>query len=262
MKLSIITVNLNNHSGLKNTVESVICQDFTDYELIIIDGGSTDGSREIIEQYKNHLSYYVSEPDNGIYDAMNKGIRKASGEYCFFLNSGDYLLNMQVLKKVFSHECQSDIIYGNLVLTFNGQTIGKIVGRSHMTFLDVYSSSVKHQATFIRTNLFEKFGFYDETLKISADWAFFMKSIGLGGATFSYLNTDIASFDNDGLSNNNPEICINEKEAIINQYLPAMMQEDYVLLKKFSGIRIIEKSKIAWLLYRVLVKFTRVLVKL
>ena len=91
--LSIITVNLNNCDGLQKTIDSVVGQTFTDYEWIVIDGGSMDGSRELIEQYADCLAYWCSEPDNGIYNAMNKGISRATGEWLLFLNSGDSLFN-------------------------------------------------------------------------------------------------------------------------------------------------------------------------
>ncbi len=89
MKLSIITVNLNNKDGLQKTIDSVISQTFKDFEWIVIDGGSTDGSKELIEKYSDYISYWVSEPDKGIYNAMNKGIKVAKGDYLEFLNSGD-----------------------------------------------------------------------------------------------------------------------------------------------------------------------------
>ena len=92
MKLSIITVNLNNLEGLKKTYESVVCQTFTDYEWLVIDGGSTDGSREFIEEHQDKFAYWCSEPDKGIYNAMNKGIVRAKGEYLNFMNSGDYFV--------------------------------------------------------------------------------------------------------------------------------------------------------------------------
>ena len=101
MKLSIITINLNNDTGLNKTIESVINQTLKNFEFIIIDGGSTDRSVELIKEYAGQINYYVSEPDKGIYNAMNKGIRQAQGEYCFFLNSGDYFVNESVLEKVF-----------------------------------------------------------------------------------------------------------------------------------------------------------------
>ena len=100
MKISIITVNLNNRDGLQKTIDSVVSQTFKDFEWIVIDGGSTDGSKELIEQYADHITYWVSEPDKGIYNAMNKGIKVSKGEYLFFLNSGDWLWEPNTLLSV------------------------------------------------------------------------------------------------------------------------------------------------------------------
>ena len=113
MKLSIITINYNNLEGLKKTYESVVCQTWTDYEWIIIDGGSTDGSREFIEEHQDKFAYWCSEPDKGVYNAMNKGIAKAQGEYLNFMNSGDRFYDHQTLNEVFSSGFQEDILYGN-----------------------------------------------------------------------------------------------------------------------------------------------------
>ena len=93
MKLSIITINYNNCSGLEKTIQSVIKQSFTDYEWIVVDGGSTDGSKELLEKYQNHFAFWVSEPDNGIYHAMNKEMQKATGDFCLYINSDDYLID-------------------------------------------------------------------------------------------------------------------------------------------------------------------------
>ena len=117
MKLSIITVNLNNCDGLQKTIDSVVSQTFKDFEWIVIDGGSTDGSKELIEQYADHFTYWVSEPDKGIYNAMNKGIRVAKGDYLQFLNSGDYLYDRTTLEKCLLPQNNADVIYGNLYLT-------------------------------------------------------------------------------------------------------------------------------------------------
>ena len=89
MKYSIITINYNHIEGLKRTIDSVISQTSSNYEYIIIDGGSTDGSVNIIKEYKEHLVYWISEKDNGVYHAMNKGVAQAQGDYCIFMNSGD-----------------------------------------------------------------------------------------------------------------------------------------------------------------------------
>lgn len=122
MKLSIITVNRNNTEGLRKTIESVVSQTYTDFEYIIIDGASTDGSVDIIKEYADRITYWVSEPDNGIYNAMNKGILKAKGEYLQFLNSGDWLVDEGVLQTMIKYTDDVDILIGNIYL-INGTEI-------------------------------------------------------------------------------------------------------------------------------------------
>ena len=99
MKLSIITINYNNLAGLQRTIDSVVCQTWHDYEWIIIDGGSSDGSKELIEQYQEYITYWCSEPDKGIYNAMNKGIDHAHGDYLIFMNSGDAFASKKCIRK-------------------------------------------------------------------------------------------------------------------------------------------------------------------
>ena len=120
MKLSVITVNFNHKEGLKNTINSVICQkDFDDYEFIVIDGGSTDGSKDVIVENSSRISYWVSEKDGGIYNGMNKGIKVAKGEYLIFMNSGDTFYNDHVLADVFYQNCEAEFIVGQLKMTLN-----------------------------------------------------------------------------------------------------------------------------------------------
>src|ERR1700761_3218970 len=120
MRLSVITINYNNSAGLKRTIESIVSQDFADFEYIVIDGASTDGSAEVIKQYESQISYWVSEPDSGIYDAMNKGVRQAKGEYLLMINSGDLLVNNKVLDTVFKLNELKDIVYGNVLWNADG----------------------------------------------------------------------------------------------------------------------------------------------
>ena len=175
MKLSIITINLNNDTGLKKTIESVINQTLKNFEFIIIDGGSTDRSVELIKEYAGQINYYVSEPDKGIYNAMNKGIRQTHGEYCFFLNSGDYFVKENVLEKVFNNIFDEDVVFGNLLVCLNGKLVGKRRSKERLTFLDVYSGLIKHQASFIKRQLFDKFGLYNEDLRDNSRLRIFYK---------------------------------------------------------------------------------------
>jgi glycosyltransferase involved in cell wall biosynthesis len=227
-KLSIITINYNNIDGLIKTVNSVINQTFKEFEYIVIDGGSTDNSIEVIKDYTNHINYFVSEPDNGIYHAMNKGILKAKGEYCFFLNSGDWFVSDKTLEEIFANAPDFDILYGRLIICDkNDKIISRTIGKNRITLLDVYNHTIKHQSSFIKRELFNRYGLYNENLKIISDWAFFMKSVGLGDASVKYLDLDIAFFDNSGISSNSEEICKKERKFVLDSLLSPRTIEDY-----------------------------------
>lgn len=253
-KLSIITINLNAGEALEKTIKTIISQSFADYELIIIDGGSTDGSTGIIEKYESKISYTCSEPDSGIYNAMNKGILKAKGDYCFFLNSGDYLSDTDVLDKIFKADPSEEILFGNLYVTMGGKIIGKIYGKQTLTFSDVYSNVVKHQAAFIRRSLFEKFGLYNENRKIIADWEFFLKTLGLGNVSYRYIDVFISYFDNDGISNRSEFVTRGEVNLVIQENIPYMMQPDYEYLSKYKKYEKLFKNRFSFLFLRALNK--------
>lgn len=224
MKLSIITVNLNNRDGLQKTIDSVICQTFKDFEWIIIDGGSTDGSKELIEQYSEHFSYWVSEPDKGIYNAMNKGILKAKGEYILFLNSGDYLYTSSTIYDVFSIPRFADVLYGDVVMEDSGWQ-EKRPKKISMYYL-IHGGTISHSGgSFIKKNLFDNFGLYDEGLKIVSDWKFFIITVGLNNASTQYIDS-IFSYYNEGASSDK-ELCLWERTHTLNKLLPAKIIEDY-----------------------------------
>ncbi len=162
-RFSIVTINLNNRAGLEKTVQSVIKQECADYEYIIIDGGSSDGSAEIIKKYQNSLSYWVSERDTGIYNAMNKGLKQAHGEYVCFLNSGDCFYSPQVLADMHREGTVSDVLCGR-VITVGGPS-GKASPPWKNNTLYFIIKNFCHQAAFMRTRLCHKHQF-DETYKI------------------------------------------------------------------------------------------------
>lgn len=195
-KVSIITVNLNNNEGLKKTIESVVNQtSFENIEYIVIDGGSTDGSLEIIEKYKDKLSYYVSEKDNGIYDGMNKGIRIATGDYCLFLNSGDYLWENNVIERILP-QLTEDIVYGDLML--NGKTRKIYQNKIDVEYFGY--ESLPHPASFIRAKYLKE-NEYDTNYKIISDWIFFRKSIAIG-RTYKHVDIIVSDFQLGGTSSN------------------------------------------------------------
>ena len=224
MKLSIITVNLNNRDGLQKTIDSVVTQTFKDYEWIVIDGGSTDGSKELIEQYADHFAYWVSEPDKGIYNAMNKGIKMAGGEFLLFLNSGDYLRETNTLDKVFSAFPDGDIIYGNLTLIERGNAKEDRQYPDMLSFYDLYQRSLPHPSTFIKTSLLKN-NPYDEQFRIAADWKFFLK-MAFESRDFRHIEIFVSCFDLQGVSSTNTQLLQEEREIIAQEVIPSCILND------------------------------------
>ena len=199
MKLSIITINLNNREGLQKTIESVISQTFHDFEWIVIDGGSTDGSAELIKQYADHFTYWVSEPDKGIYNAMNKGIRQAKGEWLQFLNSGDLLYEKTTLQKIFDQEYSSDVLYGNAKNINKDGSISDYIAPDVLSYSHLYNGwPISHQASFFKRMLFVGH-LYNEHFRIVSDWEYCLNLI-LRGCHFEHINRYVVWYDNNGIS--------------------------------------------------------------
>ncbi|MDR1091146.1 MAG: glycosyltransferase [Prevotella sp.] len=226
MKVSVITVNYNNATGLEKTIKSVISQSYRDFEYIVIDGGSTDGSREILESFSDQITYWVSEPDKGIYNAMNKGIRQAKGEYLHFLNSGDMYAGEDVLNRAFSGKKYNAHILRGMQTphTYRWDNFGD----RNVTLYDLYVDALRHQATFIKRQLFDKYGLYDENYKIVSDWKFFLKAI-IAGEPTAFLNFDVMVFDMNGISSNpaNQDAMYKERESVLEELLPEAIRYDY-----------------------------------
>jgi len=230
MRLSIITVNLNNREGLQKTADSVLSQTFRDFEWILIDGGSTDGSADVIEDLARkteaNISFWCSEPDKGIYDAMNKGILHAHGEYCLFLNSGDYLYSSKVLETVFLMNPLTDIFYGNYYTSDGLLRSG--CDENEITCFTFMDYTIHHTGcAFIRRNLFDKYGMYDETLKIVSDWKWFLQAIGLGRASVSKLEIVMSVYDTNGVSSISVEDRQKERQQVIGEFVPPLVYRDY-----------------------------------
>lgn len=224
MKLSIITVNLNNREGLQRTIDSVVCQTFRDFEWIVIDGDSTDGSRELIEQYADHFAYWVSEPDKGIYNAMNKGIRAAYGEYLQFLNSGDCLKEITTLDKVFLKSITGDIIYGDCAVRVSDTKLDEIHYKPTFSLKLLLDGSINHQSSFIKRELLLDEP-YDESLRIVSDRKFFIRK-ALEGKSFVHINHIIATFDTTGISSTQRELLQKENDKVTLEEIPACILED------------------------------------
>lgn len=228
MKLSIITINFNNLTGLSRTIQSVFEQVFQDFEYIIIDGGSSDGSKDLLEKYKGRFSYLISEKDNGVFDAMNKGIFKAKGDYLLFLNSGDFLIDKNVLSNVFSENLKSEIICGRCRISNNNEVLGLYIPPEKHTLIAYFGRTIAHQATFIKRVLFDKYGVYNDKLKIKSDWEFWIKTIILGNATVENVDVVISDYNLEGLSSSvdNNKKSNEEIEKVLSE-LPPRIIEDY-----------------------------------
>ncbi len=220
MRLSIITINYNNKPGLEKTIASVINQSFTDFEYIVIDGGSTDGSAEVLQNFKDKITYYVSEKDAGIFNAQNKGLAKATGEYCLFLNSGDYLADQNVLKNVLNKNFTADIAYGNMYIAHPNGKKEKGYMPAKITFFQMMNDTLWHPVSFIKRALFTKYGNYNETFKIASDYDFFFKVLLTKNASTFYLDEFISVFSLDGASSSpdNSAKLLTERRNIQLQY--------------------------------------------
>jgi len=226
-KLSIITVCLNNKEGLEKTIKSVAGQSFSDFEFLIVDGGSTDGSYEVIQKNLDHINAWVSEKDKGIYNAMNKGTSMANGEYCFFLNSDDILASSNTLERIFNCNPGADIIYGNLAIMKNGRLKKALKYPRH---LDAYSfyrtqSSIHQQAALIKRKVFDNDWFFKEEYNLIADWVFFLEAIILNKVSSQYYNIVFSVFTSEGISSNASDDLIKStaqtKQSVLRKYFPS-----------------------------------------
>lgn len=216
VKISIITINYNDAKGLERTLVSIANQTCLDFEYIVIDGGSSDDSLAIIEKYKKHIHYYISENDLGIYNAMNKGVKIANGHYLLFLNSGDYLHDDFAIQYLYN-----GIEGGEDLICFNQQILGD--GISYLCqpplvirFSDLYFGYLPHASTCIKKELFEKVGLYDENLKIVSDWKFMILSLFIYKCSYKKHEKTISTFILGGISSQIDNS--KERMSVINEY--------------------------------------------
>ena len=282
MKLSIITINWNNADGLRRTLESVASQANRNFEHIIVDGGSTDGSVDVIKEYestikqsvtidqsiiqnKEHEStikrsitinqstiqiMWVSEKDKGIYEAMNKGIRMAKGEYLLFLNSGDALENAEVVENFYKADVKTDIATG-----IEKETNGHLIypkKEEKLCYSFFYDDTLMHQSTFIRRDAFERFGMYNEDNRIVSDWEWFFNAIMKQDASYQPLDFVVALFDGEGISNSKRVLqSHNEEREGVRQRILPRVRRDYNELKRLELVeneyKYLKNGKMGWL---------------
>ena len=270
MTLTIITINRNNLNGLEKTVQSVAAQTTADFEYVVVDGGSTDGSVETVRQMSTRLGdrmKWVSEPDKGIYDAMNKGIAMASGDYVQFLNSGDCLASADVtarMLRALEQDGSPSILYGNMIKEMPDGKRRRDVGFAgeEITLLNFYIGTLNHSSAYIRRNLFERYGLYDDTLKIDSDWKWYLKAIVLGDEKPVYTDIDVTLFDMTGISETNKDLAKKERMQVLEECIPATILDDY---KRWTpAIRQMRRigrypwaKKLVWFLDRCLFKWEK-----
>jgi len=238
MQISIITVNYNDKLGLERTLASVQEQTSVNHEHIIIDGGSTDGSRELIESHQNTFSYWVSESDRGIYHAMNKGIEKATGYYILFLNSGDDFSERNALKKAAQHLFNEDFVCFDINVISNESSRIKTCPEL-LTFEYLCEDTPPHQSTFIKRNLFNKFGFYDEKLKIASDWKFFILAVCKGNATYKHITEVFSNFYRGGISS------LPQNRALLRKERDQVLETDFSVFLRDHNQKRVLKEKLA-----------------
>ena len=220
MTLSIITINYNNRDGLQKTIDSVLAQTWTDFEWIVIDGGSTDGSKELIEQYQERFTYWCSEPDRGVYHAMNKGIAKAQGDYLNFMNSGDSFYEAETLQKVFAEKRKADVLYGDWMEVFYNTEKQRAIEEKNLEKI-LWHQNICHQAMFIQRKLFNDNG-YDESMKMLADW-YWNTKMYLSGTLFQRIPLVVCRYDMYGMSQEDNPVNRAECDKVMSLY-PAFMQ--------------------------------------
>ena len=271
MKLTIITINRNNAAGLRKTMQSVVSQTYADFEYIIVDGGApqppqggAESDTEVLQSFIKDINAtangftnctwksangeiaggFYSEPDSGIYNAMNKGIRMAKGEYLHFLNSGDWLVDEFVVEKMIrevsdlppvkgAKELENetmpiDILVGNKITV---RPDGKVrYGRndtSPVTALTFYRGTIEHTSAYIRRALFDVVGMYDESFRIVSDYKWYFEAVMQHNVRVKFVDIYVSYFDNTGISSTNLALDKQERRQVLEALLPAPVLADY-----------------------------------
>lgn len=239
-KFSIVTVNYNNKEALERTLKSVVDQDFEDVQYIVIDGGSTDGSKELITSYASNIDYWVSEEDKGVYEAMNKGLRAANGSYVLFLNSGEVFYETNTLSKLDAYiDGSAAIYYGNLMFVHDGEDRLREYP-TQLRFSYFMDRSLPHPGSMIKRSLFDELFYYSEDLKIVADWEFFIYAVCKAQVTYQHLTMVVSRFELDGMSNDpaNKKLIEQERQMVLEKHFPLFNEDIKTLLelrKKVGG---------------------------
>lgn len=252
-KISIITVSYNSVETIEQTILSVLNQSYSNIEYIIIDGGSTDGTVDIIKRYSEKISYWISELDEGIYDAMNKGIDKSSGDYIYFLGADDFLCDSSIIEKVaktLSINTKTDILSGP-VWVLDRQLNLQITYSNKFSLDDIYKGyCIPHQGLFIRTSLLKKH-YFNCNYKIVADYDLFLKLYFNKSIKFQFIDEKIAFYSNEGVSSTSVNERVNEDISVMRAHnIPSHYIHEYERAYRFSR-RSMAKNKLKYILHRI-----------
>lgn len=248
--LSVITVNLNNKTGLDRTLDSVRMQKDKAFEFVVVDGNSTDGSQELIDAHKELIDVTIFESDTGVYNAMNKGIKAATGDYLLFLNSGDHFVSESSTEIIMAELAGEDLICFDIAVEGQGHNFVK----QHPDKIDLsymLTDTLAHQAVVIKRNLFKKLGYYDESLKIVADWKFFLEALLLPQTAYKAVHKTLTHYYLDGMSATAKGTFKRraERKELIDGHFAFLKEtkEEHLLLQtnRFKMLRSLESSKVA-----------------
>ncbi len=271
MKLSIVTISYNNLAGLKKTLPSILEQTYTQFEHIIVDGGSQDGSAQFIATYARQAEergitvQWISERDKGIYNAMNKGIQMSTGEYIEILNSGDMLASDGIVGAM--HEAlalhnEPDILYGNMLKDkATSLCRDRCFAGNKITMRGMYRGTLNHSPAYIKRSLFDQYGFYDENYKIVSDWKWYLQVIIFGGVEPVYVDLDVTVFEMTGISETNKTLDKEERKKVLQEVVPSTFLADYdrwaFAVDEVERLQRLHVWPVVWFIERVLFQFEK-----
>lgn len=237
MKISVITINYNNAKGLEKTIKSVISQTCQDFEYIVIDGSSTDDSKKIIEKYADCIAYWISEPDKGIYNAMNKGIAHAHGEYCLFLNSADVFCSPKSIERIINKDWNADVVQCDIFYKSanNKRFLKRVFSPDRVVYYQFLRDSLYHQSSFIRTSMLKEEG-YNEQYRMVSDWAYYFKKLIVEGCSYQHIRIPITIFDMEGVSNSGNPRDAQERRDFLLQYFSENIIDTIINQKEYESV--------------------------
>lgn len=236
-KVSVVTVCFNSASTIEQTIQSVISQTYYNIEYIIIDGGSTDGTLDIVNKYKDKIAYFVSEQDHGIYDAMNKGIQAATGEYIGIINSDDWFESnaVELFVNTFRTHLNTDIVCGDMIVYWEQSGVMHTRRASSDVGLHTLEKtmSVLHPTMFVKKSFYQKYGVFDTSFKVAADYDLALRA-GMNKVVFTYIPHILAHFRLNGVSSQvNFSIIMERAKARRNNDVEMLLQMKYLIQEIF-----------------------------